>query len=237
MMTGVPTRRVDVFLEDRAYILQTTKHPKVDVTEFLNAFPSSARPDADAVVAVSETKPDRVHVKIQWSLITLGRAEGWTVWVPTNDRNLSYKNQPFSGLTTGRLPNFGFVENTRRIVQNIDVLWMDKNVIRKAFEIESTTSIYSGLLRLNDLTLAAPNNHIELFIAASDSRRPKVYDQLIRPSFQALLPICEFVSFEAIQEQIECLERFPVRPDVRVTGLLRGERFPVPEHSVYPARS
>src|SRR5262249_48848608 len=39
MMKAVPTRRVDVFLEAEAYILQTTKHPKLNVTDYMNAFP------------------------------------------------------------------------------------------------------------------------------------------------------------------------------------------------------
>lgn len=150
MLKGVPTRRVDVFLESGAYILQTTKHPKLNVAEYLNAFPKPQK--KDEVVPTDEaqqSQTDRLHVKIQWALIRLGKAEGCSVWVPVNDRNLAYRKQPFSGHTLSRLPNFGFEENSRRIVQNIDVLWLKKNVIRKAFEIESTTSIYSGLLRLN----------------------------------------------------------------------------------------
>src|SRR5437016_3047172 len=85
---------------------------------------------------------------------------------PINDRNLAFQQTPFTKLTLAKLPNFGFEENTRRIVQNIDVLWLRRNVICKAFEIESTTSIYSGLLRLNDLVLAQPNNQIDVCITA-----------------------------------------------------------------------
>jgi hypothetical protein len=136
-----------------------------------------------------------------------------------------------------RLPNFGFEENSRRIVQNIDVLWLKKNVIRKAFEIESTTSIYSGLLRLNDLVLAQPNNQIDLYVVASSKRRPKLNEQLIRPSFQTLLPVCRFVSFESIEEQMKHLETFPVESGARVTGLISGETFEIPEHFVYPANA
>ena len=57
-----------------------------------------------------------------------------SVWVPPNDRNLSFKRESLAANTLDKLPNFGFEENTRRIVQNIDVLWLKKNVIRKAFE-------------------------------------------------------------------------------------------------------
>jgi hypothetical protein len=90
-MQGVSTRRIDIFYEDGAYILQTTKHPKLDVTEFLNAFPKQNPIKSETDNASEVEKPDRAHVKIQWALIQLGRAEGCSVWVPQNDRNLSFQ--------------------------------------------------------------------------------------------------------------------------------------------------
>jgi len=237
MLSRVPTRKIDVFHEDGAYILQTTKHPKLNVTEFLNKFPK--RTGAEAVEAESDflklPKTDAMHSKMQWGLICLGLAEGCSVWIPPNDRNLSYQDHSFSGHTLAKLPNFGFDENTRRIVQNIDTLWLTKNVIRKAFEIESTTQIYSGLLRLNDLVLAQPNNQIDLYIVAGTKRRERVQAQLLRPSFQSLVPRCEFLSFEAVEEQTAKLDAFSMDRGARVSGLVQGERFTIPEHYVYPS--
>ncbi|MBI3320417.1 MAG: hypothetical protein HYZ89_07535 [Candidatus Omnitrophica bacterium] len=236
MLEGVPTRKVDVYLEDGTYILQTTQHPKLNVTEYLNAFPQpSSASDDSSQEANPESLTDRSHVKFQSALIDLGQAEGCSVWVPPNDRGLSFKGRPFSKRTIQRLPNFGFEENTRRIVQNIDVLWLVKNVIRRAFEVESTTLIYSGLLRLNDLVLAQPNTQIALYIVTSRSRRPKVFNQLIRPSFHSLIPQCEFLAFEEIEEQLQQIERMPLDRGARVTGLVKGERFQLPEHYVYPS--
>ncbi len=40
-MRNVSTRKLDVFTEGETYILQTTGHPKINVTEFLNAFPAA----------------------------------------------------------------------------------------------------------------------------------------------------------------------------------------------------
>ena len=137
--------------------------------------------------------------------------------------------------TLAKLPYFGFEENTRRIVQNIDVLWLTKNVIRKAFEVESTTSIYSGLLRLNDLVLAQPNNQIDLYVVASRSRRDRVQNQLIRPSFQQLLTTCKFVDFESIETQLSCLEAVQLDKGVRVSGLIEGEQFSISDHYIYPS--
>lgn len=174
------------------------------------------------------------HVKFQSALIDIGRAEGCSVWVPPNDRGLSYQGKAFSARTVDRLPRFGFDENTRRIVQNIDVLWLSKNVIRKAFEVEASTTIYSGLLRLNDLVLAQPNNQIDLYIVASQSKRQKVFNQLIRPSFHFLIPMCEFFAFEDIEGAMKRIENIPVERGARVTGLVSGERFKLPESYVYP---
>jgi len=233
-MRNVPTRKLDVFTEGETYILQTTGHPKINVTEFLNAFPTAKPPEQSPDEVDAPPSPDRAHLKIQGGLIELGRAEGCSVWVPPNDRNLSYKGQSFASTTLERLPNFGFDENTRRIVQNIDVLWLIRNVIHRAFEVESTTSIYSGLLRLNDLVLAQPNNQIALFIVAPTGRREKVFNQLIRPSFNALARQCEFLSFEKVDNAVSRIESLTGGKGVRVSGLLQGERFEFDDHYVYP---
>lgn len=237
-MTEVSTRRLDVFQDDESFVLQTTGHPKLDVSAFLNTFPAVRRDHDTAEPSDAPTAnngSDRAHIRIQWGLIRLGRAEGRAVWVPPQDRNLSYQQERFDANTLARLPRFGFDENTRRIVENIDVLWLDRNVICKAFEIESTTVIYSGLLRLNDLVLAQPNNRIELYIAAPRARRERVRAQLTRPTFQPLLGRCQFASFEDIDEDSARLDSFPVGSGARVTGLVRGEQFSLPEHYMYPS--
>lgn len=235
MLTDVPTRRIDIFNDNGSYILQTTKHPKLNATEFLNAFPKRKPIEGPVPEGGSEAGPDRIHVKMQWGLIQLGRAEGCSVWVPPNDRNLSYKRESLASHTIEKLPNFGFEENTRRIVQNIDVLWLTRNVIRKAFEVESTTSIFSGLLRLNDLVLAQPNNQIDLYVVASRSRRDRVQNQLIRPSFQQLLTSCRFVDFESIETQLDRLQGMRLDEGVRVSGLIEGEQFSTSDHYIYPS--
>jgi hypothetical protein len=234
-MSRVTTRKLDVFVEDDTYILQTTGHPKVNVTEFLNAFPAHKPIKEQTDEREVAPNTDRAHVKVQSGLIELGRAEGCSVWVPPNDRNLSYHRESFSSATLERLPNFGFDENTRRIVQNIDVLWLTRNVIHRAFEVESTTSIYSGLLRLNDLALAQPNNQIRLFVVAATTRREKVFNQLIRPSFRALADQCEFLSFETIEDALNRVQSLKGGKTVRVSGLLEGERFQFHDQYIYPS--
>ena len=105
------------------------------------------------------------HTEIQWLLAKLGNDMGLDVWVARNDRGRQYNGQRFADLSRlkGALP-VQFDRETTRTIELIDVLWLDGNSIRAAFEIESTTSIYSGLLRMADLLSMQPNLSIPLYL-------------------------------------------------------------------------
>lgn len=55
------------------------------------------------------------------------------------------------------------------------MLWLNRNAVVAAFEIENTTSIYSGLLRMAALVAMQPNLDIPLSMVAPDKRRQKVF--------------------------------------------------------------
>lgn len=66
MLTGVPTRRIDIFDDNGSYILQTTKHPKLNVTEFLNAFPKQRAIEGESTGEEGiKVTPDRVRVMVE----------------------------------------------------------------------------------------------------------------------------------------------------------------------------
>jgi hypothetical protein len=77
---------------------------------------------------------------------------GLDVWVARNDRGREVRGHRFAELPRLRaeLPP-QFDEATNRTIELIDVLWLRGNAIVAAFKIESTTLIYSGLLRMADL--------------------------------------------------------------------------------------
>ena len=66
-----------------------------------------------------------------------------------------------------------------------------------------TTSIYSGLLRMSDLTVLSPNLNFPLYIVAPEERLDKVRRELSRPTFQALElhKRCGLFSFEALNRE------------------------------------
>src|SRR5207237_6030454 len=121
---------------------------------------------------------------VQALLLNLGAGIEFDVWVAKNDRAKIYEGNrldAFSKIRTS-LP-LQFDDATNRTIELIDVLWLDRNAIVAAFEIESTTSIYSGLLRMADLVAMQPNLNIPLFLVAPEERREKVFAEVNRPSF------------------------------------------------------
>lgn len=138
----------------------------------------------DALNTEIDERIERVsteHDEMQWRLIRLGLLARCDVWVPRNDQPKEYQGHPFRDLV---LREFHETLDVPRSIENIDVVWkFGPYSIKSAFEIEHTTSIYSGILRLSDLRAEAPNSNYPLFIVASEDRRRKVFEELRRPTF------------------------------------------------------
>jgi hypothetical protein len=141
----------------------------------------------------------RARRNIEWLLLKMGRQAGEKLWAPKNDQEritLEYKFVDFE-------KEFAVGLDTEvKYVENIDVVWKEEFRINAAFEIENSTSIYSGLLRFADLTMVAPNTIYPLFIVAPGERRNRVREQLARPSFRHLgiHEKVRYLSYERVNE-------------------------------------
>src|SRR5205814_6762404 len=91
------------------------------------------------------------------------------------------------------------VKGVDHIVCEIDVIWLSRgtNEPTAVFEVEHSTTIYSGLLRFNDLHLVSPNMRPTFSIVADDVRRASFARQLQRPTFQVsgLSERCTFLDY------------------------------------------
>jgi hypothetical protein len=162
-------------------------------------------------VASEQPETVRAHSEIQALLLKLGADMGFDVWVARNDRGCEV-----SGRKLGEMPRIRaelprqFDDATNRTVELIDVLWLRGNAFVAAFEVESTTSVYSGLLRMSDLVAMQPNLNIPLYLVAPDERRQKVLSEVNRPTFTRLKPslaeICRFIPFDGLREQLRKVE-------------------------------
>jgi hypothetical protein len=161
------------------------------------------------------------HTEIQWLLLKLGSDLGLDVWVARNDRSRTANGKSFVDLPRMRrqLPR-QFDEITTRTIELIDVLWLQGNAIVAAFEVESTTVIYSGLLRMSDLLAMQPNLNIPLYVVAPEERRDKVIVEVNRPTFSRRTPplneACRYISFSTLRQRLPELASIVryLKPDV-----------------------
>jgi hypothetical protein len=145
------------------------------------------------------------HLQMQWLLLKLGLKAGQKVWAPRGDQSRIVSGYQFSSFEE----TFAAGLDTQvKYVENIDVVWKEEFRIDAAFEIENSTSIYSGLLRFADLTIVAPNTVYPMFIVAPGGRRARVQEQLARPAFRRLHlgEKVRYLSYERVRETDDFFE-------------------------------
>jgi hypothetical protein len=161
--------------------------------------PAAEENPPGAEVRNDESIPESEHSRIQWTLLRIGRQAGQKVWAPRSDQSRLTSAYNFTDFE----PTFASGLDTQvKYIENIDVVWKEEFRIDAAFEVENSTSIYSGLLRFADLTMVAPNTHYPLFIVAPSERKNRVREQLARPTFKHL-KIAEkvrFLSYEQVRQ-------------------------------------
>lgn len=125
------------------------------------------------------------HLRMQYLLAKTGRALGCSVHVAANDRRRVFDGISLASLTVDALPELGLSPEVAQTVSLIDVLWLDpaSGRVLCGFEVEKSTSIYSGILRLLDLSASAAVRPDQLYLVAPDAREREIHAQLARPSF------------------------------------------------------
>jgi hypothetical protein len=168
---------------------------------------------------------ESLHSQAESSLIKLGKVTGCSVFIASNDRNRVFQGKPLGEECLKSLPNLGLNEEAARRIGLIDVIWIIKNSPVCAFEVETTTSIYSGLLRMSDLLSVLPSLKINLYIVAPKSRQDRVRAELTRPTFQkiGLDEYCKFIPMEELHKLLLRVEGFqgyiqPTIVDTIATG-------------------
>ena len=102
-------------------------------------------------------EPIRKSSHIQALLAKAGEKMGFKIWLPKADRNaVLHEWNPESESLIDVLP-LNYDDTTLRTIEQIDVLWLKGRAIMRAFEVEHTTAVYSGILRMADLLALQPN--------------------------------------------------------------------------------
>jgi type II restriction enzyme len=165
-----------------------------------------------ARTAAAEREGDRTHTEIQGWLRDLGRALGYDVWIASNDRGRAYNGGKLGEGCLGRLPEPIEKAPGADAVRLIDVLWLDggKAHVAAAFEVEHSTSIYSGIVRMLDLALGTEAHALEgMFLVAPNGREEEVRAQLTRPAFSRIADLkVRYLPYGELESHRESIARF-----------------------------
>jgi predicted RNA-binding protein len=147
----------------------------------------------------------RESIKIQAMLANIGAKMGMRIWLPRNDRSAVLTEWKVEGNQLLNVLPLNYDALTIKTIEQIDVLWLKGRSIVRAFEVEHTTSIYSGILRMADLLALQPNMDIKLHIVAPSERRGKVFEEIQRPVFSLLekgplAESCSYLSYESVKK-------------------------------------
>lgn len=158
-----------------------------------------------------EQEEENSHLEMQLTLTRMGRDLGYDVWVAVNDRARSHNGISLQSLTLPELPSLDMASEVLRTVSLIDVIWISRESrqIECAFEIEKSTSIYSGMLRLLDLASSLGDRRYDFFLVAPDSREKEIVAQLQRPAFKSLPSVAfRYLLFSDVSCNCEAMGRF-----------------------------
>jgi hypothetical protein len=181
------------------------KSPKIRLSGKKEVAVSIPDEETNEKTEVSEIGEERESIRVQAKLAEIGEKLGLKIWLPRNDRGKVQEFwKPKENILLDELP-FSFDDVTLRTIKNIDLLWVRGRTIIRAFEVEGTTSIHSGILRMADLLSLLPNIEINIHLVAPANRRNEVFKQISRPVFAVmekgpLSELCSYISSEAIYE-------------------------------------
>lgn len=155
----------------------------------------------------SEKEGEGLHTEMQYHLLKIGNSLGYDVICASNDKSKSYNGNNFSFLCLPKFPEMAADNDTASTIKLIDVLWYQKNTnnVIAAFEVEKSTSIYSGILRLTDLSYTIADGDEVLYLITPDSREKDVQLQLSRPAIKNNKVKIKYILFSDLRQHCDAL--------------------------------
>jgi type II restriction enzyme len=130
---------------------------------------------------------ENTHTEMQYHLARLGKSLGYKVWIARNDHKREWNGLKLGEFSLKNLNIFDYPPSVADTIALIDILWLEQDdKVIAGFEVEKSTSIYSGILRLSDLSLSTQNDTSKFYLVAPEKREKEIKAQLLRPSIRSL---------------------------------------------------
>jgi hypothetical protein len=140
------------------------------------------------------------HTYYQGLLVQMGNINGFSTYVPPQDKNRKFLETPLHELTTiDSIYTFGY-ENILKRAKTVDVIWFNKRQMPYSlFEVEHSTDIQNSLLKFYDLQ----DYYAKFYIVADDDRKRQFQDIISRSIYAPIQKRVEFLSYSSLPSNKE----------------------------------
>ena len=140
------------------------------------------------------------HAEAETDLLELGNFLGFDTYVTADDRNKEFRGKLLSEIATLReLPEDFIPPGVKDTVHHIDVIWFEKKLPKYCIEVEHSTDITHGLLRLYRLKELKTS----FMVVAPTGARDKFKREVKKAPFDSIRDSFRFKSYDE-------LAKFPV---------------------------
>ncbi|MCJ7577006.1 MAG: hypothetical protein MUO91_00985 [candidate division Zixibacteria bacterium] len=157
--------------------------------------------DAHVVTAHPKPPPSKeemsAHTKAQQALIELGNLLGFDTYLPPEDRG------KIEIATLKEIPQFTHL-HLLDTAKHIDVIWFREEFPVYCFEVEESTDVTKGLLRLYQIKKLK----ITPIIVGPENKRIKFQMEIEKEPFRSIKKSYKFISYEELSKLIEISKQF-----------------------------
>ena len=175
---------------------------------FGNIGVTAARPEE----GLESIEAARIHTQMQVALLEIGNALNFKTWIAKNDRSTLIGNKRFGDLEgviqTLEDMNIFYKPQIRETASLIDCIWFtdDGDRIPAVIEIEHSTGLNSGLLRMQEFRRSFPAFETTFVIVAPDELRNKVVTKANQKIFSELK--AKFMPYSTVRELYGLIQRY-----------------------------
>lgn len=155
---------------------------------------------------LKDTEPNSeeifTHGYYQGLVVEIGNMKNFTTYVPAQDKNRRFLEQPLSDIcTTTEVPDFSYPGLINR-AKTVDVIWFnDRGMPNSFFEIEHSTDIQNSITKYCDL-----QDFNSRFIIVAPEKRYDQFEKVIsRTAFREIKGRVKFHSYETISKQYDLM--------------------------------
>lgn len=157
----------------------------------------------------------RRHSQIQVALYFIGQQLNFSTWIAQGDKGIIYQDKKISEYdgviySLNDMSQLKSFDGAVKAALHIDCIWFKNGKLMPAImEVEHSTGVNSGLMRMKDLYDCIPAQKTRYVIVASDEDREDVFRKASKEQFRIL--DIRYFSYSAVEELYSICKRRKLR--------------------------